>query len=180
MMLLRRITDSGDSSLSDLLLLYIQAFPSEERRNIEELQKLIEEEPRMHFNSIEDGEELCGLIVYWDFSSFRYMEHLAVFPEKRNKKIGQQVLEYMAKHLKGPRILEVEPATNEITMRRVNYYKRNGYEVMDRDYIQPPYPGEEGKRLSLWIMGNPEATNPNQLKDFIKTVKKEVYSWEED
>jgi ribosomal protein S18 acetylase RimI-like enzyme len=180
MILLRRITDSNDLVLCDLLLLYIQTFPDEERRNMEELHDLIEREPRMHFNSIEKKDELCGLLVYWDFSSFKYLEHLAVYPTKRNCKIGQQALQYMAKHFKGPRILEVEPVADEVTMRRINYYKRNGYEVLDREYTQPPYPGKEGKGLSLWIMGNPEAIQPHMLKEYIKTIKKEVYSWEGD
>ncbi len=46
----------------------------------------------------------------------------------RNLKIGQQVLDYIAEHLDGMRLLE-EPTTDEMTTRRVNYYRRNGYEI---------------------------------------------------
>ena len=60
----------------------------------------------MYFNAIECDGELSGMFVYWDIGDFYYLEHLAVFPEMRNKKIGQQVLDYVAEHLKGVRLLE--------------------------------------------------------------------------
>lgn len=42
------------------------------------------------------------------------------------------MLDYVAEHLKGVRLLEVEPTEDEMTTRRVNYYRRNGYEVLDK------------------------------------------------
>ena len=63
--------------------------------------------PAMHFNMIESDGELCGLFVYWDMGEFYYLEHLAVAPHMRNRKIGQQVLEHVETSLPGIRLLEV-------------------------------------------------------------------------
>lgn len=87
----------------------------------------------MHFNMIESDGELCGLFVYWDMGEFYYLEHLAVAPHMRNRKIGQQVLEHVETSLPGIRLLEVEPAEDELTTRRVAFYRRNGYRIVDRE-----------------------------------------------
>jgi ribosomal protein S18 acetylase RimI-like enzyme len=175
MVVLKRITNAENDSLNQLFPLYTEAFPPEERRDIDQLKYLIENQPKIHFNIIEEAGELCGLFVYWDFDSFRYLEYFAIFPEKRNRKIGKQVLDYMAQHLKGSFIFEVEPAVNEITTKRISYYRRNGYEILEKDYVQPSYRQNSEEGVPLWIMGNLEATQPHLLKEYIQTVKKEVY-----
>lgn len=61
------------------------------------------------------------------------------------------MLDYVAGHLKGLRLLEVEPTEDEMTTRRVNYYRRNGYKVLDKTYVQPSYHAMENA-CPLWIM----------------------------
>lgn len=113
MMTLIRITSADDSRLNRLIPLYEESFPESERRKIGQLKRMIENHAPMYFNAIECDGELSGMFVYWDMGDFYYLEHLAVFPEMRNKKIGQQVLDYVAEHLKGVRLLEVEPTEDE-------------------------------------------------------------------
>lgn len=171
MMNLVHITRPDDSLLDRLIPLYEESFPEEERRGIAQLKRLIAGQPAMCFNAIECDGELSGLFVYWELDGFYYLEHLAVYPAMRNKKIGQQVLDYVAIRLKGLRLLEVEPTTDEMTTRRVNYYRRNGYEVLDKTYIQPSYHGQ-GDACPLWIMGNEETP---RLAEFVEKIKEEVY-----
>lgn len=171
MMNLVRITSPADCLLDRLIPLYEESFPEEERRRIGQLKELIQNEPAMYFNAIECDGELSGLFVYWDMEDFYYLEHLAVYPAMRNKKIGQQVLDYVATHLKGLRLLEVEPAADEMTTRRVNYYRRNGYDVLDETYVQPSY-HDAGDACPLWIMGNEPSA---RLAEFTARIKEQVY-----
>lgn len=171
MIKLIRITSADDKYLARLIPLYEESFPQEERRGIGQLKLMIETFPPMFFNAIECDGELSGLFVYWDMGDFFYLEHLAVFPEMRNKKIGQQVLDYVSTQLHGLRLLEVEPTEDEMTTRRVNYYRRNGYEVLDKSYIQPDY-HERKDACSLWIMGNESSPC---LPEFLERIKEEVY-----
>lgn len=173
-MKLRRITEAEDAGLAKLIELYTDSFPAEERRQAGALKELIAKQPTMFFNAVECEGALCGLFVYWDFKDFYYLEHLAVFSALRNKKIGQQVLDYINDNLKGIRLLEVEPTADEMTTRRVNYYQRNGYKILDRNYIQPSYDGIHHS-IPLWIMGNEEYTAPEKLEQHIRTIKEEVY-----
>lgn len=171
MIVLNRITDKQDSRLDQIIDLYVAAFPQEERRDLNQLRLLIEKADTMYLNAIEANDTLCGFFIYWDMGGFYYLEHLAVFPEMRNMKIGQQVLDYIAAHLDGTRILEVEPTTDEMTTRRVNYYSRNGYHIVDKSYMQPSYrPGEED--FPLWIMSN---NTTDDLSAQIEQIKDKVY-----
>jgi len=175
----KRITRIDDNLFTSLLPIYLEAFPPQERRNIEQLKNFIETKPGMHFNAIQEAGELCGLITYWDFNSFRYLEYLAVSPQKRNHKIGQKALDYMKLKMPGPFLLEVEPISDEMTERRINFYQRNGYEVLEKNYTQPSYNERPEDCIPLWIMGNTELITSNQLPEFIKTIKKEVYGTKE-
>lgn len=168
---LRRITHRGDRDLQTLFSLYREAFPEEERREEGQLLRLVEEKKEMVFNVVETDGELAGLFVYWKFREFYYLEHLAVYPELRNRKIGQQVLEYVDRTLKGCRILEVEPPLTEMAARRIAYYRRNGYEVVEKTYEQPSYDGLKNS-IPLWIMSNHREMNPAKAIDIIQ---KEVY-----
>ena len=172
MMQLIRITDSDDAFLKRLISLYEESFPLEERRPVEQLKRLIKSADSMHFNAVVLDGELCGLFVFWDFETFYYLEHFAIYPHLRNKKIGQQVLDYVAKNLSGLRLLEVEPAIDdEIAIRRVEYYRRNGYKVLEKEYIQPSYHKREDA-CPVWIMGN---ENSDFLPQYIERIKDEVY-----
>ncbi len=166
-----RITNSDHVYLDRLIMLYEEAFPVEERRNIGQLKKMIKTKSEMHFNAIECDDELCGFFVYWDMGDFYYLEYLAVYASMRNKKIGQQVLDYAANHLDGVRLLEVEPEADEMTSRRIRYYQRNGYQILDKDYVQPSYDGVHDA-CSLWIMGN---RMTKRLPEFTERIKHEVY-----
>ena len=63
----------------------------------------------MYFNAIECDGELSGMFVYWDMGDFYYTGTFWLYSLRCGmKKIGQQVLDYVAEHLKGVRLLEVE------------------------------------------------------------------------
>ena len=77
----------------------------------------------------------------------------------------------MREHLDGLRLLEAEPAETDITTRRVRYYERNGYRVLDKEYRQPSYrPGGEG--CALWVMGN---RTEEGLAEKLETIRQAVY-----
>ncbi|MDL2322641.1 GNAT family N-acetyltransferase [Bacteroidales bacterium OttesenSCG-928-A17] len=172
---IKRIVSGDDPLLDSLKELYTEAFPPEERRSVDLLGNVVEENEELFFSAVLDGDELVGLVGYWVFPEFMYLEHLAVFTEMRNRKIGQQVLDFLAESFE-TRILEVEPVCDEITERRVNYYQRNGYKILDKGYIQPAYSGLPEENLPLWIMGA-GAIDAGKLQEYISTIKAKVYNY---
>lgn len=173
-MVLRRITEPREPLLGQLLELYRNAFPPDERRSEESLLSLIACQPSMYFNAVEEDEKIAGLFIYWQFEDFYYLEHLAVCPELRNQKIGQKVLDYVRKNFERECILEVEAPTDELKARRVRYYERNGFRVVDRHYVQPAYE----KNLHdqpLWLMSNGKEEEEKKLGPKVARLKEEVY-----
>lgn len=173
---LERLKSGKEDVFQKLMELYTEAFPLEERREIVQLEEMLEAEPAMCFHAVRCDGELAGLVVYWDFGMFYYLEHLAVFAGMRNKKIGQQILEWIGGHLKGVWILEVEPEPGETEMasRRIRYYERNGFRILDKNYLQPSYrPG--GEEFPLWIMGNEPGQTQQELDRQIQVIKDRVY-----
>ena len=166
-----RITDPSDYRMERLLNLYLESFPESERRSISQINHLIENQSNMYFNAIENDNILCGFFVYWKLDEIYYMEYLAIFKEIRNMKIGENLLIWIDCNLEGLRIFEVEPPVDEITTRRVDFYKRNNYIVIDTHYKQPSYNGGL-EEFPLWLMSN---MKPNNLDQLIDVIKKSIY-----
>ena len=110
----------------------------------------------------------------WELEDVYELEHLVGWPEMRDTKIGQKVLDYIWGHLSGEHLLEVEPAVDEITTRRINYYRRNGYEIVEKQYRQPAYDNPE-KSYPLWLMSNRDYPDRKELAEHIQMIKEEVY-----
>lgn len=170
------IKDKGNNYMPQLLDLYVTSFPSVERRDLKILEEMIAGNDKMTFNAIVEEGVLCGLFVYWNFESFWYGEHLAIFPEMRNRKIGEKVLEHLKEQIKQPQILEVEPIADEMSERRINFYRRNGFEIVDKSYVQPAYNANPNDSLPMWIMSRGEMS-AEALQNAIRTIKQEVYNY---
>lgn len=126
--------------------LYVDAFPPEERRPWEQI--LLEPSdtlrgPFLHTLLLGEGisDRFAGMISSWQFDEFSYLEHFATMPGLRGSGIGSQVLAALVAGFTVPWVLEVERPTddNPMAARRIAFYERNGFHVLDYDYIQPPY-----------------------------------------
>ena len=169
---LNRITRREDMP-ETLMRLYEESFPDEERRNRKQLLYLLENRDDLFFCEIRYDGRSAGLFVYWRLNGFYFLEHLAIFPAMRNHNIGSLLLAYIDLHLPGPRLLEVEPADEGMAGRRIRYYERNGYAVVEKDYVQPAF--DPAKRsIPLWIMCN-ESLSDRQRTEYIRIIVEEVY-----
>jgi len=173
MLYLQQITSTSDKYFEPLIKLYEEAFPPNERRDVDKINELVFSSNELSINAIIDDETLCGMMIYWKFADFYYLEHFAIFPEMRNRKLGERTLDLMKGIAKGETIiLEAEPADNELATRRIEFYKRNGFSILRENYIQPPYSPDKEK-ISLWIMGF--NTDGKDIDNIIDTVKSKVY-----
>ena len=131
---------SKNKFINDVIALYETAFPQNERRETDELIRLIDNCPEFHFNVFADGEQFIGFFSTWEWPDFRYGEHFAVCPSHRGGGIGTQILKSIADADNRPMIIEVEPPFDDIARRRIEFYRRNGFRLWDSiHYVQPPY-----------------------------------------
>ncbi len=132
-----RIQSGSHRHLQDLLGLYLESFPNEERRTTSDLLRMLNVQ-EMYFTAVMVGEVVVGFVVYWKFSQFRYIEHLAIYPEYRRKGFGAAVLQHLQREGK-PLLLEVEIPQDVLSTQRVDFYSRAGFNALPVYYHQPPY-----------------------------------------
>ena len=170
-MKLRRITHSNDSELRQLIALQRETFPEYPKHTEELWIDFVDNYPAMSFNAVYENEELAGLFIYWDLGNSYYIHFIAVLPEMRNRKIGQQIMDWVAANLQKPVFLESEVPFDEMTTRRLNFYKRNGFTALanDPEILSTERDGEEHP---LWLMGTQKV---DDLDRYLIQIRQTVY-----
>ena len=73
-------------------------------------------------------------------------------------------------------VLEVEYPEDEISMRRIEFYRRIGMNINDYEYVQPPL--QKGKELlPLKIMSYPDTLDKAQFEYIRKELYDNVYKF---
>lgn len=153
------------------------AFPQEERRDTLQQREFSDVHPLFSNNIIlEDGTPI-GMISYWNMGDFFYIEHFAIDPTLRNGGYGKRVLESIKEQLQGPIVLEVEEPTDEMSSRRINFYKRLGFILIEKTYMQPPYRKGDNE-LPMFLMVYGEMKMDSNFEKVKNTIYKEVYGQE--
>lgn len=153
---------------------YQASFPIEEQRPLESIIYLIEKEKRYRATAILHEGKCVGLLTSWCFDTFIYIEHFAIAPELRSSGYGSMALRHFVESQSLPVILEVEPPTDDIAIRRTGFYERNGFALYGYDYFQPPYtPGLQGVPLRLMGTVPEDAARPDRIA---RTLHREVYN----
>lgn len=156
--------------------LYLSAFPPHERREFDELKKLVYNE-ECHINQILIGVRNAGLIIFWDFSGFLFLEHFAIEPELRGKGTGEKTIAAIKTSFQKTIILETEPPVDEISIRRTGFYERNGFHLLKHTYFQPSYGGNKPE-IELKLMCTETDIPVEELLKIIQTIRKKVYKAE--
>lgn len=171
---IKRIKTENHELYSFVEELMHTAFPQQERRDTPQQREYSDHNPLFCSNVVTEDEKPVGMISYWNMGDFYYIEHFAIDPTLRNGGYGKRVLESIKARLQGPIVLEVEEPTEEMSARRINFYKRLGFILHKKPYVQPPYrAGDSGLPMLLMTYGNIDME-----KDFDKvrdTLYKEVY-----
>ena len=166
---LRPVTKENFSSVYKRL---IDAFPYEERRDEADEQKCFLKS-QFNFCEITDDGESVGLIVFWGFERFLFIEHIAINKEIRSKGYGSKTIDLIKSKFNLPIILEAEAPETEVQQKRIKFYENLGFKVNSYDYTQPSY--HNGESVPLLVLSFPELLNENEFKEFFETTRKIVY-----
>lgn len=161
------------SELDTVKKLYEMSFPLEERREWKKFLRLLDTEPRFRLLLIQRVGQTIGFLSSWHFGSFIYGEHFAVDPNERGAGIGRKLIAHLWNMpRREPWVFEVEPPETEIATRRLNFYLSMGAEILDKNYLQPPYHiGQDP--FPLYFMGT--GANPEETNYYINSVRRVVY-----
>ncbi|MBK1894224.1 GNAT family N-acetyltransferase [Chryseobacterium paridis] len=161
-----QITSPEDHRIKQIYDSYSTTFPPEEQRDWNQFVQLFTH-PNAKVISVLNESKAIGYLIFWELSTFIFVEHFEVFAEFRSQKLGSHITGYLFKNYQKI-ILEIEPAhLGEDAQRRYSFYQKNGFSLVDDLYIQPSY-GEGKPPLDLWLLAN---YSPENLKE----VKEEIY-----
>lgn len=177
MLNIRRIKDNSNREYRFMEDLLVESFPVNEYRDISEQRYITETEEGFHCCVIEEDTNLIGLITYWLLGNICFIEHFATVPNLRNKGYGRLILEMVQLKITNPIILEVEMPENEMAVRRIEFYKRNNFKILECDYFQPSY-RQDGNALPMLLMSNKLLVQP-EYNRIISHIHNSVYleSW---
>lgn len=139
-MILKKINSSNRSDIEFVERVYIESFPSNERRSVLEFQHLILEEGDFTVYLLVENDDRVGMLTTWNFDDFIFAEHFAIGAEFRNEGYGKTVMNKFVEEISKPLLIEVEMPDTEIAARRIGFYERLGFNQWnDIAYAQPPY-----------------------------------------
>ena len=169
---------SSPNELSEgLKEIYLGSFPSDERRDWQELVEQLQH-PDFIVHQVFYNQELIGLITTWGLPGFTFIEHFAIKESIRGRGIGSKTIRFITE-TKFPRIiLEVEEPTDKSARRRIAFYKRLGFSVCKNTYWQPPYSPEK-KKVKMLLMSFPDKIQPGEFMEIKKHIYLEVYQSKE-
>ena len=166
---LKPVTDEKISSVYKRL---IDAFPYEERRDESDEKKCFLKS-QFNFCEITDDGESVGLIVFWVFSKFLFVEHIAINKEIRSKGYGSKTFELLKSQYKLPIILEAESPETEMQKKRIRFYENLGFKINCYNYTQPSYHNAES--VPLQILSFPQLLSEKEFDAFFRETREVVY-----
>lgn len=177
------ITDyTPDTELpSGFIELYKEAFPPEERRQWadgQDLRQFMAFHPKMKvkIKKTAANPHVEGFVIYWQLTpTVRYVEHLATASELRGQGLGAALMRTLLNEADQHLILEVEPPTDTLTMRRIGFYNRLGLVLHDKlHYKQPPY-APTLPEVRLCIMSTSGLSDQQLTDETLPLLKSIVY-----
>ena len=170
-MQLKRLCEENKHLFEGAIALYESAFPVEERRPKKEQERVMKKEA-YHFDLIMDGDEFLGVMLYWETDTFIFLEHFTTLQSLRGRGYGSKALDLLKAKGKTV-ILEIEDPVDELTTRRFEFYKRNGFSMTPHYHIQAKYDlGLED--LMLKILSYPTVITTEEYLCFQDYMTKEI------
>ena len=151
--------------------LYEDSFPIAERRKLEDHKRAIED-PLFHPLSIWENDKLVGIVFYWEWSTYRYIEYLAVSPHLRGQGYGFQIVKRI-RDSEHTIILEIDPLVNELSVRRLQFYERAGFTLTPYRFMHLPY-RLDGISQELLILSYPFMITKEEHSIFLDFIGKHV------
>ena len=112
--------------------LYLESFPEEERFPFWILEECSKED-NSDLLAILDNDRFIGMCYLVNCNNAYYLMYLAVVPELRNQNYGSKILTDLKEKYKAL-FLSVDEPIDDISIRRKNFYLRNGFYDTNKYY----------------------------------------------
>ncbi len=172
-MRLLRLKNITDNFFQEAWQLYEEAFPIEERKLLDEQSNILKND-NYHYDVLIDQNQFIGFILWWDFESYKFIDHFATSKHHRNKGIGSLILEKIITLNTKPILLEVELPTSNLNKRRIEFYTRHGFKL-NQHYYEIPSVKNGQSPLQLLLMSHPNLLTASDVDIFIQKYHPIIY-----
>jgi GNAT superfamily N-acetyltransferase len=170
--------ESKSTYISSARQIYESSFPEDERRDFN-LIKALDKNTELDFCIITNNQSVViGILSYWNFDTFVYIEHFATQEEKRGLGIGSKILTELVNTFSKPIVLEIELPENALAKRRMEFYQRHGFAPQPYNYVQPPYDKTKQSVPMLIMTKSKEEISKECYYSIIKELHQKVYNFE--
>lgn len=166
------LSESGHTHFAKEL--FEKAFPEEERPPFATVRD--REQENFHFlvATLEDDEPV-GILTYWTFEEFAYVEHFAIANQYRNMGFGKACMLNLMNQYPDQLVLEIELPNTEQAESRLEFYSDLGLTQNPQEYIQPSYYGNR-LEVPMLIMSKYELDD-EEFEEMRQILYKEVYNF---
>lgn len=160
-----------DALWPEVWRLYEASFPPCECWRAENYDRAFDD-PAFGADAVCRGGEFVGLLFHWDAGDYRYVEHLAVSPAMRGRRMGSHILSAFCAEA-GRVVLEIDPPVDDISVRRQRFYERLGFVTNPYYYIHPSFT-RPFHAHRLVIMSRPDPLTKEEARVFADFVRGHV------
>ncbi|MBP6122727.1 MULTISPECIES: GNAT family N-acetyltransferase [Providencia] len=137
MLTVKRLTKEDAEEINTINKLYDYAFPRYEQRSYAGRSAILSIND-YHLDYFSDNGVFVGFIGSWKINDYFYIEHLAISSNLRGQGYGQKVLEqFCSKVMKV--ILEIDPVIDEVSQKRLSFYRHCGFKQNQYQHAHPSY-----------------------------------------
>lgn len=166
-----------DDHFRQAWVIYEESFPVDERRPLSaHLQA--QSDSRYTFTPLlSEGGTVVGLLGYWRFEAFTFLEHIAVSSACRGSGLGTSTVRGLQEAACLPLILETElPDMNSQAPKRIRWYESLGFHSNQQEYVQPAYAKHQNPVPSR-IMSYPHRLSTGDFEAIRETLYSQVYRY---
>jgi len=168
---LEKITNNNFDMFYQLLE---EDFIYDERRTYKDQLDLLKNTSFNCYNIFDKNlKQNIGYICYWNFEDFIFGEHFAIHKDLRDQGYGTKFFKEIFLNTTKPIIIEVEKPNNSTRKRRLKFYKKLGFKILDKNYIQPSY-HNSSESIPMFLIGYNVNKNLN-LKECVSKIKATAY-----
>ncbi len=171
---LTRITNPQSNGYRFTEKLLTETFPIDEYRDLAEQHNNVACKKNFHLMLACHKGEPVGFVSFWDLGGFCYVEHLATLPALRGKGHGKRIIEQLQENAH-KLVLEVEEPCDELSARRIGFYRRVGFELCNTPYTQPSY-RKGGNTVPMLLMFYGWAADTANYETAKQVIYKNIYN----
>jgi hypothetical protein len=88
--------------------------------------------------------------------------------------VGSSLFQYAVRESRQTLIWEVDPPSDDDSIRRIRFFEKHGAKLLDRPYVQPPLDGMAPVPMHLMVL--PSAGSPDiDVEKLVQAIYREKY-----